>query len=106
MYVVEIDAAGNRVVVGTESELYRTSLWASRVNFPSGSTPTAPLEVTAKIRYKASEAPASLLAGDGWAEVRFEEPQRAVTPGQPVVFYQGDELVAGGIIELQPPSLS
>ena len=106
MYVVEIDAEGNRVVVGCESELYRSSLFASRLNFPSGKTPTTPLDVTAKIRYKASEAPASLLPGDGWAEVRFEEPQRAVTPGQPVVFYQGDELVAGGIIELQPPSLS
>jgi tRNA-specific 2-thiouridylase len=106
MYVVEIDPAANRVVVGDESDLYRSSLWASRLNFPSGHAPTAPLEVTAKIRYKASEAPASLLPGDGWAEVRFQEPQRAVTPGQAVVFYQGQELVAGGIIETEPPSLN
>ena len=64
------------------------------------------MEVTAKIRYKASESPATLLARDGWAEVRFAEPQRAVTPGQAVVFYQADELVAGGIIELEPPTLN
>ena len=104
MYVVKIDPDTSRVVVGDESDLYRTSLWASRLNFPSGKTPAEPLEVTAKIRYKASEAPASLLPGDGWAEVRFKEPQRAVTPGQAVVFYQGEELVAGGIIEIEPPS--
>ena len=106
MYVVKIDSAANQVVVGDESDLYRTSLWASRLNFPSGETPSSPLEVTAKIRYKASEAPASLRPGDGWAEVRFKEPQRAVTPGQAVVFYQGEELVAGGIIEIEPPSLN
>ena len=106
MYVVEIDPERNRVTIGAEEELYRQELWASRVNFPSGATPDEPMEVTAKIRYKASESPATLLARDGWAEVRFAEPQRAVTPGQAVVFYQADELVAGGIIELEPPTLN
>ena len=101
MYVVKIDAEANEVTVGPEEELYRTNLWASRVTFPSGVTPDGPLEVTAKIRYKASESPATLLAQGDWAEVRFREPQRAVTPGQAVVFYNGDELIAGGIIELE-----
>ena len=104
MYVVKIDPETNQVTLGAENELYRESLWASRLNFTSGQSPSAPLEVEAKIRYKASHSAATLLAGDEWAEVRFREPQRAVTPGQAVVFYQGDELVGGGIIELDPPS--
>ncbi len=104
MYVVKIDPETDQVTLGAENELYRESLWASRLNFTSGQSPNAPLEVEAKIRYKASQSAATLLAGDEWAEVRFREPQRAVTPGQAVVFYQGDELVGGGIIELDPPS--
>ena len=60
--------------------------------------------VTAKIRYKASEASASVIPLDeGWAEIRFDEPQRAVTPGQAVVFYDGDRILGGGYIELEAP---
>ena len=103
-YVVRIDAARNRVVLGAEDDLYSTSMWASSVNFPRGIAPGIPVEVTAKIRYKASEAPATLTPHDGFAEIRFHEPQRAVTPGQAVVFYNGDRLLGGGIIELEPPA--
>ena len=104
MFVSKIDAETGQITVGPEEDLYREELWASRVNFLSGEAPDRSLEVTAKIRYKASESPATLTARGDWAEVRFAEPQRAVTPGQAVVFYDGDELVAGGIIELEPPS--
>ena len=104
MFVSKIDAETGQITVGPEEDLYREELWASRVNFLSGEAPDRSLEVTAKIRYKASESPAALTARGDWAEVRFAEPQRAVTPGQAVVFYDGDELVAGGIIELEPPS--
>ena len=103
-YVVRIDPARNRVVLGAEDDLYSTSMWASYVNFPQGIVPGIPVEVTAKIRYKASEAPATLTPHAGFAEIRFHEPQRAVTPGQAVVFYDGDRLVGGGIIELDPPA--
>ncbi len=103
-YVVRIDAARHRVVLGAEDDLYSTSMWASSVNFPQGIAPGIPVEVTAKIRYKASEAPATLTPHDGFAEIRFHEPQRAVTPGQAVVFYNGDRLLGGGIIELEPPA--
>ena len=102
--MVRIDAARNRVVLGAEDDLYSTSMWASSVNFPQGIAPGIPVEVTAKIRYKASEAPAALTPHDGFAEIRFHEPQRAVTPGQAVVFYNGDQLLGGGIIELEPPA--
>ena len=106
VYVLEIDPESNRVTVGAESELYRSTLWASSTNFISGVVPEGPLDVTAKLRYKASEAPATLSVRGKWAEVRFREPQRAVTPGQAVVFYTAEEVVGGGIIESAPPSLN
>ena len=106
-YVLSIDADENRVVVGEEEELYRSSVWASQVNFCSGDSPEVPLEVTVKIRYKAGPSAATVTPRGDWAEVRFHEPQRAVTPGQAVVFYRGDELLGGGIIETQdPPDLA
>ena len=104
LYVVSIDAQRNRVAIGREEDLFRTILWASSVNYVSGLIPKGPIEVNAKIRYKASEAPALLVPGDGWAELRFHKPQRAVTPGQAVVFYRGDEVLGGGIIEIQRPA--
>ena len=102
-YVVGIDAGTNRVVLGPEEALYRQVLWASKLSFTGGSHPEGPLRVSAKIRYKASESPATLVSHGDWAEVRFDGPQRAVTSGQAVVFYDGDELVGGGIIELDAP---
>ena len=104
VYVVRIDAESNQVILGPEQALYRSTLWASNINTPSGELHQERLEVSAKIRYKASESPAVLTIRGDWAEVRFQEPQRAVTPGQAVVFYKGEELVAGGIIEPGPPS--
>ena len=103
MYVVKIDSETNQVVLGREDELLRDTFWASRMNFTSGETPHGPVEVNAKIRYKAKQEPATLVAKDGWAEIRFDSPQRAITPGQAVVFYQGEEVVGGGIIELERP---
>ncbi len=104
LHVIKIDAAANRVVLGPEDQLYAPRLWASGVSFTSGRVfESGPLAVTAKIRYKASEFPAEVTPHGEWAEILFREPQRAVTPGQAVVFYQGDEMIGGGIIELEPP---
>ena len=103
MYVTGIDAGSNRVVLGRHEDLFRRELWASRVNYITGETPSAPVEVTAKIRYKASEEPAILTPRGDWAELRFAEPQRAITPGQAVTFYQGEEIIGGGIIEIEAP---
>ena len=104
LYVTRIDAESNEVVLGNSEDLFRTSLWASRVNYISGNPPADMKNVTAKIRYKASEARASVIPLDeGWAEIRFDEPQRAVTPGQAVVFYDGDRILGGGYIELEAP---
>ena len=104
-YVVKIDSETNQVVLGSEEELLSRTLWASDVNFMSGTPPEGPIEVGAKIRYKATVSPATVTPHNGWAEIRFHEPQRAVTPGQAVVFYRGEQVVGGGIIEVNAPNV-
>ena len=98
-YVVRLDADSNRVVVGPESALYAGEAWLSGVNYVGGTPPADGAPVSVKIRYKAYEAPAALHPRPGGALVRFRDPQRAVTPGQAAVFYQGDVLLGGGVIE-------
>jgi tRNA-specific 2-thiouridylase len=98
LYVVELEPEARRVVVGRREELLCHTLRAERVTWTAGPPPDGPIEVDAKIRYKASEAAATVTPeGDG-ALVRFREPQQAVTPGQAVVFYQDDEVLGGGFI--------
>ncbi|MBI2856156.1 MAG: tRNA 2-thiouridine(34) synthase MnmA [Chloroflexi bacterium] len=99
LFVLGVDRDANRVVVGPAEELLQDTLWASDVNFLSGVAPGGPLEVEAKIRYKASQSPATLVPHGDWAEIRFHQPQRAITPGQAVVFYRGEEVLGGGFIE-------
>lgn len=100
LYVVRIDAAENTVVVGRENELYARGLLASDVNLVAMEELRDTIAVTAKIRYNMQESPA-LLAPSGEKQVRvtFEHPQRAITPGQAVVCYDGDDVVAGGTID-------
>ena len=98
-YVIGIHAEEHRVVVGPESALNRDSFLASRVNYTSDVSPSGPVDVTVKVRYKSREAPAVLYPRGDEAQVCFREPQRALTPGQAAVFYQGDVLIGGGIIE-------
>ncbi|MCH7652878.1 MAG: tRNA 2-thiouridine(34) synthase MnmA [Chloroflexi bacterium] len=105
LYVVRIDSQTNEVVLGGSDELMQTNLWATRVTFTSRETPSSPIEIRAKIRYKAQDSPATLTPHGDWAEIQFHEPQRAITPGQAVVFYDGDRVIGGGIIEVQAPNL-
>ncbi len=99
LYVMQIDVAGNALVVGTKAELGRRELVATEVNYISGQIPQEPLEITAKIRYQAIESEALLTPlEDGRARVTFAQLQRDITPGQGVVFYQGEIVVGGGII--------
>jgi tRNA-specific 2-thiouridylase len=99
LYVTELDAARNTVTVGAAEQLERLRLVAREVNFIAGDPPTSALAVEAKIRHRHGAAPATVRALEpGTAEVIFERAQRAVTPGQSVVFYRGDCVVGGGVI--------
>ncbi|MBI2165846.1 MAG: tRNA 2-thiouridine(34) synthase MnmA [Chloroflexi bacterium] len=105
LYVIDIDAEQSRVTVGPQAALLSTTLWASSVNWIAGPPPTTPVRVSARIRYRSTEAPGLVFPNGASAEVRFQEPQRAITPGQAVVFYQGPEVLGGGIIEgVGPPA--
>lgn len=98
MYVVDIDAEFNRVVLGENESVFKRELWANQVNFILMDTIDAPFRCEAKIRYSAKTAPCVIeLIGD-LVHVVFDEPQRAVTPGQAVVFYKDQFLVGGGTI--------
>ncbi len=101
LYVVSLDAAENTVFVGPEDSLYATGLRASGANFQIKPDEVFTGPATVKIRYKSPEVGASVspLNGDGTFQVLFNEPQRAVTPGQAVVIYRGDEMVGGGVVD-------
>jgi tRNA-uridine 2-sulfurtransferase len=100
LYVLKLEPVAGQVVVGTREELGGTELSASRVNWVAGAPPAAPVRITARIRHHHRDAPAELTPwGDGRAAVRFDEPQTAISPGQAVVFYQGDDVIGGGWID-------
>jgi tRNA-specific 2-thiouridylase len=100
LYVLGIDAGTRDVTVGPRAALERGELTASGVNWIAGYPPSADTRVTAQIRHRHLEAPATIqpLEGDR-VSVRFDQPQAAIAPGQALVMYQGEEVVGGGWIE-------
>lgn len=100
MYVVGVNPQRNEVVLGPDEEVFSKAFVAREVNLISFEAIAEPLRVGAKIRHTKKEAPATLipLGGDRY-RVEFDEPQRAVTPGQAVAFYIGDEVIGGGFID-------
>ncbi|AEM47271.1 tRNA-specific 2-thiouridylase mnmA [Acidithiobacillus ferrivorans SS3] len=98
-YVLALDPAQNRVIVGAENELYRRAASLDACNWLTDLSPGESHAVTVKLRYRSRAEPAILhLLPDARAELRFPEPQRAVTPGQAAVCYQGERLLGGGWI--------
>ncbi|NLC69195.1 MAG: tRNA 2-thiouridine(34) synthase MnmA, partial [Clostridiaceae bacterium] len=99
MYVVGIDAENNTVILGDENEVLSRTLIAGDLNFISIPAVDKEMRVNAKIRSTAKEAAAIICPlEDGKVKVVFDSPQRAITPGQSVVFYDGDVVVGGGVI--------
>ncbi len=100
LYVLAVVPDSRTVVVGEEDELLRSSLSVREVNWLSIPQPMGPLRAAAKIRYRHTEAAATLTpVGEGRVRVDFEKAQRAVSPGQAAVFYQGQVCLGGGWIE-------
>ena len=99
LYVIELDAEKNRVIVGDDSDLERDEFVVERCNWIPFDAPSEPIEVTAKIRYNHPGTPATVTPlSDGKARVKLRSPQRAITPGQAAVFYDHDLVVGGGWI--------
>lgn len=100
MYVTAIDKKMNRVSIGQAEELDHRELTAGGVQWSGIGEPAAEMKVTAQVRYKDDDAPATVFSMDG-SKIRlvFDRPKRAITPGQSVVLYDGKDLLGGGIIE-------
>jgi tRNA-specific 2-thiouridylase len=99
LYVIELDAANNRVIVGEESALEKQEFEVERCNWIPFETPPSRVEATVKIRYNHPGTPATITPlADGGASIKLHAPQRAITPGQACVFYQDDLVVGGGWI--------
>jgi tRNA-uridine 2-sulfurtransferase len=99
LYVIELDAETNRVIVGDDSALDRDEFVADRCNWIPFEQPSQPMEATVKIRYNHPGTAATLLPlENGKVRVKLHAPQRAVTPGQAAVFYQDDLVLGGGWI--------
>lgn len=100
IFVAKKDVKNNTVTLCDDKELFSNTLTATNVNLLATKDLTAPTRITAKIRYRHTPAAATAqILADGRLKVNFDEPQRAITPGQSVVLYDGDILVGGGIIE-------
>jgi tRNA-specific 2-thiouridylase len=99
MYVLRLEPATSRVVVGPRDALGETTLTATTVNWIDGAPPSGPRRITARIRHRHTDAPATVTPdGADTARVVFDDPQIAITPGQAVVFYDGEEVLGGGWI--------
>jgi len=99
-YVIEINPPQNVITLGDDKDLYRDKLLVKDLNFISGDKLSDSTKAEVKIRYNSKKSPAIISAyGEDMVLINFEESQRAITPGQSAVFYQGDLVVGGGIIE-------
>ncbi|MEZ2228670.1 MAG: tRNA 2-thiouridine(34) synthase MnmA [Microcoleus sp.] len=114
LYVVELDAARNRVIVGDRLLAVESECYVQQVNWVSVAQPTAPIRAEVQIRYRSHPVPATVIPLESSQEAEntrgtrvkliFDEPQLSITPGQAAVWYEGDLLLGGGLIEKQAAS--
>lgn len=99
MYVCKLDPKNNAVILGDNEDLFKSELVAGDINFITCDKLSAPIKCEAKVRYSQSQQPATVWqTGENEIRVEFNEPQRAITPGQAVVLYDGDTVIGGGTI--------
>jgi len=99
LYVTKIDPGTNTVVLGPNEELFSTTLTANNINLIPYNAISTPMRLKAKVRYRMAEQPCTVEQTDeDTLRVVFDQPQRAITPGQSVVLYDGDYVVGGGVI--------
>ncbi|HLO01024.1 MAG TPA: tRNA 2-thiouridine(34) synthase MnmA [Pyrinomonadaceae bacterium] len=99
LYVIDVDAANNRIVVGAQDDLLSVEFTAAGVNWIAFDKPDEPVRAEVRVRYRHTPAAATIVPlEDNRVLVVFDGPQRAITPGQTTVFYRGDEVVGGGWI--------
>jgi len=99
LYVISIDAGKNRVTAGSSEELLTSEFTVAQVNWIALDDPQEPVRAEVRVRYRHTAAPATITPLENQrARIVFDEPQRAITPGQASVFYRGDEVVGGGWI--------
>ncbi len=106
-YVVGKDLARNVLLVAqgeNHPALFATALYANQIHWVAGTPPALPLQATAKTRYRQADQPCRVTVVDSGLQVEFEQPQRAITPGQSVVFYRDDACLGGGVIERALPA--
>jgi tRNA-specific 2-thiouridylase len=99
LYVISLDVEKNQVVVGADQALLKSEFVAAGVNWVAFDNPVEPVRAEVRVRYRHTAAPATITPlENNRARVVFDEPQRAITPGQATVFYSGDEVLGGGWI--------
>ncbi|MBD2576225.1 tRNA 2-thiouridine(34) synthase MnmA [Oscillatoria sp. FACHB-1406] len=100
LYVMQLDPAMNRVVVGSREQATQPNCTVTRLNWVSIPEPTAPIRCQAQVRYRSQPANVTVIAlGEGRFQLNFDEPQFGITPGQAAVLYDGERVLGGGIIE-------
>lgn len=100
LYVVGLDAVRNRVIVGDRTSTHQSECTVQRVNWVSIPEPSNPIRAEVQVRYRSQPVPVSVIPGEGdRVKLIFDEPQFCITPGQAAVWYNGDILLGGGIIE-------
>jgi tRNA-specific 2-thiouridylase len=106
LYVISIDAPKNQVVVGPQEDLLSGEFTAAGVNWIAIGKPAGPVRAEVRVRYRHTPAPATITPIENdRVRVNFDEPQRAITPGQATVFYRGDEVLGGGWIVRRNPAV-